>query len=74
VVDVIRSLARFFVAALAEIGGVWLVWHGWREHLGWCGSVNRDIARLQDQLGIQRLVRTRRVALTPRASDSYPRH
>ena len=27
------------VAALAEIGGAWLVWQGVREHRGWCGSV-----------------------------------
>ena len=31
---VLRSLALFVVAALAEIGGAWLVWHGVREHRG----------------------------------------
>jgi small multidrug resistance family-3 protein len=30
-----RSLTLFFVAALAEIGGAWLVWQGVREHRGW---------------------------------------
>lgn len=34
---IIRSLLLFALAALAEIGGAWLVWQGWREHrgLGW---------------------------------------
>jgi Uncharacterised BCR, YnfA/UPF0060 family len=31
---VLRSIALFLVAALAEIGGAWLVWQGWREHRG----------------------------------------
>ncbi len=30
----LRSLALFALAALAEIGGAWLVWQGWREHRG----------------------------------------
>ncbi|WP_432522124.1 YnfA family protein [Kineococcus sp. SYSU DK006] len=30
-----RSLALFALAALAEIGGAWLVWQGVREHRGW---------------------------------------
>jgi small multidrug resistance family-3 protein len=30
-----RSLVLFVVAALAEIGGAWLVWQGVREHRGW---------------------------------------
>lgn len=29
-----RSLLLFALAALAEIGGAWLVWQGWREHRG----------------------------------------
>jgi small multidrug resistance family-3 protein len=33
-VAVVRSLALFVLAALAEIGGAWLVWQGWREHRG----------------------------------------
>jgi len=32
---VARSLVLFVVAALAEIGGAWLVWQGVREHRGW---------------------------------------
>ena len=32
---VVRSLVLFVVAALAEIGGAWLVWQGVREHRGW---------------------------------------
>ena len=31
----LRSLALFAVAAVAEIGGAWLVWQGLREHRGW---------------------------------------
>ncbi len=33
--DVVRSLVLFVLAALAEIGGAWLVWQGVREHRGW---------------------------------------
>ena len=32
--SVARSLALFALAALAEIGGAWLVWQGIREHRG----------------------------------------
>jgi small multidrug resistance family-3 protein len=31
---VARSLLLFALAALAEIGGAWLIWQGWREHRG----------------------------------------
>jgi small multidrug resistance family-3 protein len=31
---VLRSIVLFLVAALAEIGGAWLVWQGVREHRG----------------------------------------
>jgi hypothetical protein len=34
-VTVARSLLLFALAALAEIGGAWLVWRGVREHRGW---------------------------------------
>jgi len=34
-VDVLRSIPLFLLAALAEIGGAWLVWQGVREHRGW---------------------------------------
>ncbi|MDR6592362.1 YnfA family protein [Saccharothrix longispora] len=38
--SVVRSLALFVLAALAEIGGAWLVWQGVREHRGllWIGA------------------------------------
>jgi small multidrug resistance family-3 protein len=32
---VARSLVLFALAAIAEIGGAWLVWQGVREHRGW---------------------------------------
>ena len=32
--SVIRSIGLFLLAALAEIGGAWLVWQGVREHRG----------------------------------------
>jgi len=31
---VARSVALFLLAAVAEIGGAWLVWQGVREHRG----------------------------------------
>jgi len=33
-VTVLRSIALFLLAALAEIGGAWLVWQSVREHRG----------------------------------------
>lgn len=33
--SVVKSLLLFALAALAEIGGAWLVWQGVREHKGW---------------------------------------
>lgn len=30
-----RSILLFLLAAVAEIGGAWLVWQGVREHRGW---------------------------------------
>jgi small multidrug resistance family-3 protein len=37
---VVRSVLLFVLAALAEIGGAWLVWQGVREHrgIGWIGA------------------------------------
>ncbi|NUU15823.1 YnfA family protein [Cellulomonas humilata] len=37
---VLRSLLLFAVAAVAEIGGAWLIWQGVREHRGvlWIGA------------------------------------
>jgi small multidrug resistance family-3 protein len=39
-VTVVRSVLLFLLAALAEIGGAWLVWQGVREHRGllWAGA------------------------------------
>ncbi len=38
--DVVRSLLLFVCAAIAEIGGAWLIWQGVREHRGaaWIGA------------------------------------
>ena len=38
--SVTRSVLLFVLAALAEIGGAWLVWQGVREHRGaaWIGA------------------------------------
>ena len=37
---VLKSIMLFVVAALAEIGGAWLIWQGVREHRGllWVGA------------------------------------
>jgi len=37
---IVRSLVLFVVAAVAEIGGAWLIWQGVREHRGlsWVGA------------------------------------
>ena len=39
-VSILRSVLLFVLAALAEIGGAWLVWQGVREHRGvaWIGA------------------------------------
>lgn len=38
--DVMRSVSLFVLAAVAEIGGAWLVWQGVREQRGlaWIGA------------------------------------
>lgn len=38
--ETVRSIVLFVVAAIAEIGGAWLVWQGVREHRGllWMGA------------------------------------
>jgi small multidrug resistance family-3 protein len=33
-VTIARSIVLFLLAAVAEIGGAWLIWQGWREHRG----------------------------------------
>ena len=37
---IVRSLLLFVLAAIAEIGGAWMIWHGIREHRGllWVGG------------------------------------
>ena len=42
---VTRALALFVLAAIAEIGGAWLVWQGVREHRG-VGFVGAGIVAL----------------------------
>jgi small multidrug resistance family-3 protein len=39
-VTVTRSILLFVLAAIAEIGGAWLIWQGVREHRGlvWIGA------------------------------------
>jgi small multidrug resistance family-3 protein len=39
-----RSVALFVVAAVAEIGGAWLVWQGVREGRGWALAVLGGLA------------------------------
>ena len=41
---VARSLLLFVLAAVAEIGGAWLVWQGVREHRGWAWIVAGIVA------------------------------
>ncbi len=38
--SVFRTVALFVLAAVAEIGGAWLIWQGAREHRGiaWIGA------------------------------------
>ena len=38
--SVVKTLSLFVVAAIAEIGGAWLIWQGVREHRGlvWVGA------------------------------------
>jgi small multidrug resistance family-3 protein len=37
---ILRSIGLFVLAAVAEIGGAWLIWQGVREHRGlwWIGA------------------------------------
>jgi small multidrug resistance family-3 protein len=61
---VLRSMGLFVVAALAEIGGAWLVWQGVREHRGiaWIGAgiaalaVYGFIATFQDEPNFGRIL------------------
>lgn len=62
--SVARSLLLFVLAALAEIGGAWLIWQGVREHRGvafiGAGIVSLGIygfvATLQDQNDFGRIL------------------
>ena len=51
---VARSILLFVLAAVAEIGGAWLVWQGVREHRGWIWTGAGVIA-----LGLYGFVATR---------------
>ncbi len=61
---VARSIVLFLLAALAEIGGAWLVWQGVREHRGWlwigCGvlalGVYGFVATLQPDANFGRIL------------------
>jgi small multidrug resistance family-3 protein len=63
-VSVTRSLLLFVLAALAEIGGAWLVWQGVREHRGvaWIGAgiaalaAYGFVATLQDEAHFGRVL------------------
>ena len=41
---VARSVLLFVLAAIAEIGGAWLIWQGVREHRGWLWMVGGIVA------------------------------
>lgn len=42
--SVLRSVLLFGVAAVAEIGGCWLVWQSVRDHRGWLFAVGGVLA------------------------------
>ena len=62
--SVLKTLALFVVAAIAEIGGAWLVWQGLREHRGliWMGAgiaalaAYGFVATLQDDANFGRIL------------------
>lgn len=61
---VAKTIALFVVAAIAEIGGAWLVWQGVREHRGlaWIGAgiaalaAYGFVATLQDDANFGRIL------------------
>lgn len=61
---VLRTISLFVLAAVAEIGGAWLVWQGVREHRGlvWIGAgiaalgAYGFIATLQDDSNFGRIL------------------
>ena len=64
--SVLRTVALFVVAAIAEIGGAWLIWQGVREHRGvaWIGAGivalagYGFVATLQDDANFGRILAT----------------
>ncbi len=62
--DALRSIVLFVAAAIAEIGGAWLVWQGVREHKGWIWvgagiialGLNGFAATLQDDANFGRIL------------------
>lgn len=62
--SVLRTIALFVVAAIAEIGGAWLIWQGAREHRGiaWIGAgivalaAYGFVATLQDDSNFGRIL------------------
>lgn len=62
--SVARAIALFVVAAVAEIGGAWLIWQGVREHRGaaWIGAgiaalaAYGFVATLQDENNLGRVL------------------
>ena len=62
--SVVRSVLLFALAAVAEIGGAWLVWQGVREHRGaaWVGAgvlalgAYGFVATLQDDANFGRIL------------------
>ena len=62
--SVAKSLLLFVLAAVAEIGGAWLVWQGVREHRGvaWIGAgivalaAYGFVATLQDDANFGRIL------------------
>jgi small multidrug resistance family-3 protein len=62
--SVAKTLLLFLVAAVAEIGGAWLVWQGVREHRGlaWVGAgivalaAYGFVATLQDDANFGRVL------------------
>ena len=62
--SVVRTLLLFGVAAVAEIGGAWLIWQGVREHRGlvWVGAgiaalaAYGFVATLQDDANFGRIL------------------